>query len=206
LWTFSSSLLFHGEETSRESREWRWDIVILPLVHLPAFDRNSWDRRHNILDGFDKFGGLFVQGMEICNQLGIVARERCRGHGKWWALSRSSRSNIDCAWCRDSESDAIAMTVAWWAPAQCADNDSQWARLIRCPQPHLFGLRIILQQVYSTRSDSRQNTKAWAGIRPSNIKIQEQRSYSSCYISQWSSQVIWCGSYSGTSKSVQFFL
>jgi len=86
LWTFSFSLLFHGEKTSRESREWRWDIVILPLVHLPAFDRDfwDWDRRHNILDGFDKFGGLFVQGMEVCNQLGIVGRERFRGHGRWW--------------------------------------------------------------------------------------------------------------------------
>ena len=53
-WTFS--LFFHGKKTSRESREWRWDVVILPLVHLPAFDRDFWERRHDILGGFDKFG------------------------------------------------------------------------------------------------------------------------------------------------------
>lgn len=96
-WIFP--LLFHGEKTSRESREWRWDVVILPLVHLPAFNRDFWDRRHSILDDFDKFRRLFVQGMEVYNQLGIIPRERFRSHGRWWAQSWSSRSNLNCAWC-----------------------------------------------------------------------------------------------------------
>jgi hypothetical protein len=52
-WTFAFAFLFHGEKTSCESREWRWDIVIVPLIHLPAFHCGFRDRRHNILDGFE---------------------------------------------------------------------------------------------------------------------------------------------------------
>jgi hypothetical protein len=112
-WTFSFSLLFHGEKTSRESREWGWDVIILPLVHLPAFDRDFWDRRYNILDRFDKLGRLFVHGMEVCNQVGIIPRERIRCHGRWWeqGWSSGSMANIDCTWCSDSESQVVGDTM-----------------------------------------------------------------------------------------------
>jgi hypothetical protein len=49
-------LFFHRKKTSRESWEWRWNVIILPLIHPPAFNRDFWVRRHNIMDGLEKFG------------------------------------------------------------------------------------------------------------------------------------------------------
>ena len=87
------SLLLYREKTSCESREWRRDFVILPLVHPPAFDRDFfWDRRYDILDRFDELGRFFVKEMEICNQLGIIRRERFRGHGRWCARKSGLRN------------------------------------------------------------------------------------------------------------------
>jgi hypothetical protein len=126
-----------------------------------------------------------VQGMEVCNQLGIIARERFRGHGRWWAQSWSSRSNIDCSWCSDSESGAIAMTMAWWAPA----NRNGHALLDIHNRIYLVYVSFYNWYIQHAAIVYK-NTKAWTGIRdsPSKLQIQEQR-YSSWYISQSSSQV-----------------
>jgi hypothetical protein len=73
-------ILSHGEQASRERRERRRDVVILELVHPPALDRELGDGRRGILDRLDELGRLFVERMEVGDQLGIVVRERLRRH------------------------------------------------------------------------------------------------------------------------------
>ena len=92
--------------TLRESREGRWDVVILPLIRLLAFDGDFWVRGYDILDGVNKFGRLFVRGMVVCNQLGIIKRERYRGHGRWWDLILCTCCN-ESRWATHAESQRV---------------------------------------------------------------------------------------------------
>ena len=71
---------------------------------------------------------------------------------------------------------------------------------------HLFGPRIILQQVYTARSGSPKNTRLWAGIRLTKLMIDRGKNIVVVTLLNGSSQVVSCGSYSGVSKSAQSFV
>ena len=73
-------VLPHGKQTARESRERRRDVVVLELAHPPALHRDLLGHGRGILDGLEELGRFCVQGMEVCDQLGIDLRERSRWH------------------------------------------------------------------------------------------------------------------------------
>jgi len=121
------------------------DVVVFPLIHPPIFHRDFWTRGHSTLDRFDKFGQVFVYGMEVRNQPGVILREMFRGHGRWRAQGWSSKSDIiDFAWYSDQyESGVIA------SPPRTRNG----------PYSTPYEGKIDVQQVYPIRRDSLQNTR-----------------------------------------------